>query len=1219
MTGHSTAGFARLPMFSFKTITAVASPRRFLHRLIWLLSSPGIRQWPSGGVIFLLIFLADSLSLTALCGCDETPHHLGDAPVNRQGRRRQATSICSGCESLEPRLPLAVVTIQSAATGKTPDATGYNLGHFMPGTNAADWFSYSGVRAARAFISPSDIEPSDDIAGTGDGVVDQATFMARRSALRANAANPSVPLDNNFINWPAFRDRYANALGDTNRFTIDSAFSQLRSQGVELLANITASPSRFPLAGDSDWSNKWELWQHYYAQGFYLSNSYAVQRFSMFNEPNNWTGMTPGDWQQRLSIASDALQTAVMDVNARYGKSLTARIFAPNTANGSTKYIEWGQQAVQNRHVRVDGTTDPDWSNLQVYNFQKYSMYARDTGTASGYVNDLQELRTFLAPDTINEPLPLALTEYNVRTASSYDGRSETLDSPSDYAALGVNSIALAQQDVREFYLFKFAQTERTGGAYPVTKNGTHYVRNGTSGPNNYGGATRAAEVYRLFNKAAAPGRDQLAFTSDAGTDVWTLVTWDPASKTYYAFVTNNGTTAVPLDLDVTALGVPAGNAAIIEEVSENFSGGVTRVAAVAGGKVPAGTLPPQTVWLVSIPSQAQSTATISASADTVLADGISRNTPGGTATSLLVRADGTVDGRRVTLLKFPTSSLTPANLQRVLLSINVSAAAQTGTAQAHLYGLQDDAWNEATTWSGLASALQQNTPAGNQIGNNVVTGQGTTTRILGQITAGASAAERQFDVTEFVRSQTDGFASFLIVQEHRWDVALPSLTAGDTQADGLRISSRETTSGPQLKVFSRQTNAPRIVTQPANQTVTEGQPVTFSVSATGTGVLTYKWSRNGVEILGATTASYTTTATTLADSGSRWAVTVTNEFGSVTSSDAVLTVQAATKFFVVDNAADRTYRYGSTGTFISSSAAATNNLNALGIASNPDGSRLWIIDSNKTVYVYNAAMTLLGSWTPGGLRTPNGISVAGNDVWIVDAGTKKASVFTGAASRISGTQNAARSVTLDKNNNAPQDIVADSTTLWVTQSGTVDRVFVYQAASGAALGNWTIDTRNTSPVGITLDPSGVSTSLWIVDNTTDTVYEYANARSRRSGSQPAVRTFPLTAGNGNPQGIADPPPPALTAPNDGDNSDGPTGRSKAVTSAAVVPPNKSSAWPFIRGSADSTDAPMTAMLSAPEHRGNLHRRTRQAQNAAPLRSEFSRIATAETSPPQPD
>jgi hypothetical protein len=263
-----------------------------------------------------------------------------------------------------------------------------------------------------------------------------------------------------------------------------------------------------------------------------------------------------------------------------------------------------------------------------------------------------------------------------------------------------------------------------------------------------------------------------------------------------------------------------------------------------------------------------------------------------------------------------------------------------------------------------------------------------------------------------------------------------------------------------------------------------------------------------GVLLGSVTYCSYVITAAALADTSSRYSVAVSNEFGSVTSTDAVLTVQAATKFFVVDNTADKTYRYGATGTFIGSTATATNNLNALGIASNPDGSKLWVIDGSKTVYVYSSSLTLLGSWTAGALRTPTGISVAGNDLWIVDAGTKNVHVFSGAASRLSGTQNATRTLALDKNNTAPQDLVTDGTTVWVTQSGTVDRVFVYQATTGAVLGNWSIDTRNTSPVGITLDPSGASSSLWIVDNTTDTVYEYSSSRSRVTGSQSAIRTF---------------------------------------------------------------------------------------------------------------
>ena len=67
----------------------------------------------------------------------------------------------------------------------------------------------------------------------------------------------------------------------------------------------------------------------------------------------------------------------------------------------------------------------------------------------------------------------------------------------------------------------------------------------------------------------------------------------------------------------------------------------------------------------------------------------------------------------------------------------------------------------------------------------------------------------------------------------------------------------------------------------------------------------------------------------------------------------------------------------------------------------------------------------------------------------------------------------------------------------------------------------------NKAPTGLTIDPSGVSQSIWIVDNGTDRVYEYTGSRSRNSGSQSAAATFALAAGNTNPQGIADPPAPA--------------------------------------------------------------------------------------------
>src|SRR5712664_295332 len=88
---------------------------------------------------------------------------------------------------------------------------------------------------------------------------------------------------------------------------------------------------------------------------------------------------------------------------------------------------------------------------------------------------------------------------------------------------------------------------------------------------------------------------------------------------------------------------------------------------------------------------------------------------------------------------------------------------------------------------------------------------------------------------------------------------------------------------------------APTITTQPANQTVTAGQTATFMVVATGTAPLTYQWQKNGVNVSGATAASYTTAVTTTTDSGATFRMVVSNTAGTVTSAAATLTVTAAT------------------------------------------------------------------------------------------------------------------------------------------------------------------------------------------------------------------------------------------------------------------------------------------------------------------------------------
>lgn len=86
---------------------------------------------------------------------------------------------------------------------------------------------------------------------------------------------------------------------------------------------------------------------------------------------------------------------------------------------------------------------------------------------------------------------------------------------------------------------------------------------------------------------------------------------------------------------------------------------------------------------------------------------------------------------------------------------------------------------------------------------------------------------------------------------------------------------------------------APTISAQPVSQTVQTDGSATYSVTASGTG-LSFQWTRNGAAIAGATGTSYATPAASWQDQGARFAVVVSNAGGSVTSSDATLTLAAS-------------------------------------------------------------------------------------------------------------------------------------------------------------------------------------------------------------------------------------------------------------------------------------------------------------------------------------
>jgi len=90
---------------------------------------------------------------------------------------------------------------------------------------------------------------------------------------------------------------------------------------------------------------------------------------------------------------------------------------------------------------------------------------------------------------------------------------------------------------------------------------------------------------------------------------------------------------------------------------------------------------------------------------------------------------------------------------------------------------------------------------------------------------------------------------------------------------------------------------SPTIITQPVNTTVTAPARATFTVIAKGNPSPTYQWQQETpgastyTAIFGAIGASYTTPATTTANSGTQYECVVSNSQGSITSNAAILTV----------------------------------------------------------------------------------------------------------------------------------------------------------------------------------------------------------------------------------------------------------------------------------------------------------------------------------------
>ncbi|MDP4207584.1 MAG: immunoglobulin domain-containing protein [Bacteroidota bacterium] len=209
---------------------------------------------------------------------------------------------------------------------------------------------------------------------------------------------------------------------------------------------------------------------------------------------------------------------------------------------------------------------------------------------------------------------------------------------------------------------------------------------------------------------------------------------------------------------------------------------------------------------------------------------------------------------------------------------------------------------------------------------------------------------------------------------------SIPSVSSGDVGSYTVAVTGTcgtVTSSAATLTVNA----ATSISTQPVSQSICLNGSVTFSVVAAGTGPFTYQWKKNGTDIPGATSSSYTKSSLTAGDAGS-YTVVVTGSCGNITSNVATLTINAVTgittqpvtqtvcsgtsvSFTVVaSGTAPFTYQWKKNGTDIPTATSSTYTISA--VASSDAGSYTVVvtgacgnITSNAATLTVNAATSI--------------------------------------------------------------------------------------------------------------------------------------------------------------------------------------------------------------------------------------------------------------------
>lgn len=672
------------------------------------------------------------------------------------------------------------VTVSSNVVGTTPSVIGLNSGNFISGANTTSYWRWTGVNGARIFTSAPNIEQNDDIPGHGDGVNSAASFITRRLAVRANPTDPTL------INFEEFKDGYSN--NESDFINYDLAYSELSSNGISPLAIINRTEGRYPFAANgtaAGWADRWEHWQHYYAQAYYLGSNYDVQRFSMYNEPDQGSqDVTQADYLNRLQLASDAIQSALQDVNRDFGKTLEANVIAPITAGGANEYFArldnsdtrddnqgWGELVINNLNTNLFGLPDPNFQLIHTYGYQQYNQDGRRFAEDLGFIQNatLNDILT----NGLNGEVKFGLTEFNVHSNGVFADRSDDLNTPSRYARLGGIFTGLLNQQADELYIFKFSSNAEDDF---LQKNAV-FTNSRFDAPYNVGGATSAAGVLKLLTNGFVGSQLLLQEPSHNVNDLDVSASYNPSAGRYYVLSANERTSDRTLTFNLSSLNIETGSIVQVEEVSAGNIAEVTqRIPISANGQITI-EQPRESVVLLSVSETAHSLMDIAPTDDATVRSANNSNNNFGDSNNIFVRnivnGNGDASGRSVGLLQFDVSGFDNGLVGRAVIEVN--GEINEGSADfvtTHVFAISGDDWDQDNvTWddvNNLLAPAQQGTEA--LIADNFVTGLSSTAVFLGHLTFSQDYGPVALDVTDYLSDSLDSELRLLIVREIRFD-----------------------------------------------------------------------------------------------------------------------------------------------------------------------------------------------------------------------------------------------------------------------------------------------------------------------------------------------------------------------------------------------------------------------------------------------------------------